>query len=73
MEGIYLAISVIAIYSIFGPLVLIGLYVLFDKFIERNPVFEEEKKNPDPYLLTEADIKRILRKKRRNERILKKV
>jgi len=73
MEGIYLAISVIAIYSIFGPLVLIGLYVLFDKFIEREPVFEEEKKKSDPSFLTEEDIRRLLRKKRRNERIFKKV
>ena len=74
MEGVYLAIAVISIYVIFGPFVLLVLYVLFDRFIEREPepVLLNRQNSNDPSLWTERDIKKILKKKK-NERISSKM
>ena len=37
MEGVFLAASMVAIYLIFGPLVLLGVYIIFDRFAEYRP------------------------------------
>ncbi len=74
MEGIYLAIAVVGIYIIFGPFVLLALYVLFDKFIEREPkpLLLNKENSDDPSLWTEKEVKEILKKKK-NERISSKM
>ncbi len=74
MEGIYLAIAVVGIYVIFGPFVLLSLYVLFDKFIEREPkpLLLNKQDSDDPSLWTEKEVKKIL-KKRKNEKISSKM
>jgi len=73
MEGVYLAIGVVGIYLILGPLVLTALYVLFDIFIEKEPkIFRSTNKNQkDISFWTEKEVKKFLRKKRllKNERI----
>jgi len=73
MEGVYLAIGVVGIYLILGPLVLTALYVLFDIFIEKEPkIFRSTNKNQkDTSFWTEKEVKKFLRKKRllKNERI----
>lgn len=74
MEGVYLAIAVVGIYIIFGPFVLLALYVLFDRFIEREPKLPSLNKEDidDPSLWTEKEIKKILKKKK-NERVSSKM
>ena len=73
MEGVYLAIGVVGIYLILGPLVLTALYVLFDIFIEkdRKIVRSADRPQKDMSLWTEKEVKRFLRKKKllKNERI----
>ncbi len=64
MEGIYLAIAIVMIYVLFGPFVLFGIYIFFDRFAEKAPDILKKEEKEDPCFLTEEDIKRLRKKKR---------
>lgn len=64
--GFYLAISVLTIYVIFGPVILLGVYSFFDWLAEkeRKNVSPKENssyldKNPD--LWSEEDVRKYLK------------
>lgn len=62
--GSLIAIDVLSLYTLFGPLVLLGIYVLFDSLenapgpSEKNRRTALEKKNPA--LWTSVEIDRFL-------------
>ncbi len=73
MEGIYLALQIIGIYVIFSPLVLLAIYIIFDRLAHReidisNPNSGEQNKDMCSFIWTEEDVKTYLVKKRSIEK-----
>jgi len=63
MEAIYLAIAIISIYFIFGPVHFFALYVIFDRFSERKPRLKE-KRQDSPFLWTEKEVQKFFKRKK---------
>lgn len=63
--GVQLALQVLGVYSLLGPFVFLGLYILFDRLAEREPdMFRKKKQSPvHPDLWSAADIDRYLDKR----------
>ncbi len=70
--GMLIAASVLVIYIILGPIVILGIYVFFDRMAEkaenteetgiRKSVLPEDK---DPALWSDRDVRLYLQRKRR--------
>ncbi|MBC7357627.1 MAG: hypothetical protein H5U10_03715 [Desulfacinum sp.] len=68
MEGVYLAVGMVAIYVLFGPLVLLGLYIFFDRLAESGPEGPApatggngQERRKDASLWTQGDAERYVR------------
>ena len=68
--GMIIAGAVLAIYLIFGPLVLLGIYVFFDRMAEKGETINPVRKNvsaedKNPELWSAGDVRQHLKRKRR--------
>lgn len=63
--GFQLALQVLGVYSLLGPFVFLGLYIVFDRLAERDPdVFTKKKQVPvHPDLWSPQEIDTYLDKK----------
>jgi hypothetical protein len=69
MQGIILALEIVAIYVIFGPVVLLAVYIIFDRLANRTPnlTLASQKSNEqedDPALWGYEDVERYLKKRK---------
>jgi|GEM_PF-2439870 len=64
-KGIQLAVDVLSIYFLLGPLVFLGLYIFFDRLAEQEPdVFKKKDDKVDhPDLWAPEEIDAYLKKK----------
>lgn len=62
-----LAMSVLAIYLLFGPMILLGIYACFDRLAEKEGRSarknQEKQKKTDPALWNDSDLAAYLREK----------
>ncbi len=61
-----LAISVLAIYVIFGPIILLSIYAFFDRLAEKEgkkPVSKNDQdfQDKDPSLWSDADVQKYIK------------
>ena len=63
--GMQIAVDVLTIYGCLGPFVFLGLYVLFDRFAERDVPTPRQSpsKESDPALWSEEDVRNHLAEK----------
>ncbi len=57
--GFLIVIGVISLYTLFGPLVLLGLYIYFDRLSHQSSSMATQKamyEDKDPALWTENDV-----------------
>ena len=69
MQGIILALEIVAIYVIFGPVVLLAVYIIFDRLANRTPNLTLASQNSneqedDPALWGYEDAERYLKKRK---------
>jgi len=69
MQGIILAVEIVAIYVIFGPVVLFAIYIIFDKLANRTPELSPVKNQgdeweDDPALWTQEHVDMYLKKRK---------
>lgn len=60
---VFLIINVLRLYLVMGPLILFGIYVLFDSLIKRDNMKSEKKifhNKKDPALWKEEEIRHYL-------------
>lgn len=65
--SIAIAIGVITIYTIFGPLILYGIYALLDSFSQKKPSSKkdsQDSENPDPALWSGEDVQRYFKRRK---------
>ena len=61
-----LAVSVLAIYVIFGPIILLSIYAFFDRLAEKQgkkPFSKEDQglQDKDPALWSDADVRKFIK------------
>jgi hypothetical protein len=63
--GVMIAVLIIGLYICAGPFILLGLYILFDRLAERDPVTTPVKDllDRDPSLWSPADVDEYLTRK----------
>lgn len=70
--GMIIAASVLVIYIILGPIVILGIYVFFDRLAEKSEYAEDSSarklalpEDRDPALWSEQDVRLHIQRKRR--------
>lgn len=63
--GVMIAVLIIGLYICAGPFILLGLYILFDRLAERDPMTTPAKDllDKDPSLWGPADVDEYLARK----------
>lgn len=62
--GLLIAVDMILLYLVLGPVVLFGFYVFFDKLGQSQPQVSKKKK--DIALLTPSELKFVLKQGQKN-------